>query len=169
MNMLTGFSGNANEQVFYSNAGILGMEGSLGEKMQATAQIFPGGQSGFNEGEWKMVNRPIDMGFFKVDNFVLEFVPSGTKFVGGLARKSQEGVQGIEGVFMPGSIQAVGTGNVFTNKSCPAGSIDEGLVCKFPERWEECEYGEVDMGFTCQSGDKFRQKKMIPSKIMPKY
>jgi hypothetical protein len=167
MNMLTGFSGNANEQSFFGSASI-SKDGKY-EAIMETQQIFPNGQTGLNEGEWVMVNKPIDMGFFKMDNFVLEFVPSGKKAVAQLGRKPEEGVQGMEGVFMPGSIQAVGTGNVFVNKSCPPGSTDDGLFCKFPDKWESCDFGEVDTGLTCQSGDKFRQKKYVVGKIMPKY
>ena len=183
MNMLTGVSGNANEQMFYGNAGVLGVGGSLG-KVEATAQIFPGGQMGYNEGEWKMVNRPINMGLFQIDNWVLEFEPSGTKSV---AKKSamdkiaSSGVDGVEGVLMAPSIQAVGVGNVFT-KPCPAGSVDDGLVCRFPDQWEECGAGEQDTGMMCQSGGQFdggfppkftplniRTKKLYPGKIIPKY
>jgi len=180
MNMLTGVSGNANEQIFYGNAAVAGVEGSLG-KVEATAQIFPGGQSGVNEGEWKLVNKPINIGFMNIDNWVLEFVPSGTKFVGQMAKKADAGISGVEGVLMAPSIQAVGTGNVF-NQPCPAGSIDDGITCRYPDKWEECGPGEQDTGMMCQSGGQFdggwppkytplnvRPKKLYPGKIVPKY
>jgi len=173
MNMLTGVSGNANEQMFY---------GKLAAPVAQTEQIFPGGQTGLQDGEWKMVNKPIQMGFLgNIDNWVLEFVPSGTKAVAKQAKSLEKGVDGVEGVFMPGSIQAVGTANVF-NKSCPAGSVDDGLFCRFPDQWEECGAGEQDTGMMCQSGGQFdggfppkftplniRTKKLYPGKIIPKY
>lgn len=190
MNMLTGFSGNANEQIFFGTATAIGGGGyeAQMEVMGPPPQLFPGGQTGLNQGEWKMVDRPLNMGFFgMVSNPVLEFVPSGPQAVARVAKQmavSKKASASVEeGVFMPDSIQAVGFGNVF-NKPCPAGSTDMGAVCQFPEQWEECGSGEVDTGLMCQSGGTFdnsnplfprftplsiRQKKLTPMKIMPKF
>lgn len=158
MNMLTGESfGVPSSQVFYSgNVEAVGLT--------APTAIFAGGETGRTNGEWKMVNRPMNIFGMTINNPVLEWVentPSaGFASTGGavvgvarlaktMAKKSEEGV------LIPGSIQQLGTGNVFS-RSCPAGSTSigatsEGETCKYPDEWESCGAGEMDTGMFCQT------------------
>lgn len=164
--MLTGDFGMPSGQMFFSqNVAKVGME--------APQAIFPNGETGKTNGEWKLVNKPINMGIFgNIDNYVMEWVD--TKPAVGVAMAVGSGV---EGVLVQESIKQVATGNIFTNQ-CPAGTTDFGVSCKYPDEWESCNADETDSGMLCQtpitinngifSGGNVRAKQFRVGKIVPK-
>jgi hypothetical protein len=196
MNMLTGESfGVPSSQVFYSgNVEAVGLT--------APKAIFAGGETGRTNGEWKMVNRPMNLFGMTINNPVLEWVETpaagfatmgsgvamGSGFGsmdGGVAMSSGGAVVGVarlaktamtkkseEGVLIPGSIQQLGTGNVF-NRSCPPGSTSigatsEGETCKYPDEWETCGEGEMDTGIFCQVPMRFENGNMTGGNVRAK-
>jgi hypothetical protein len=142
-NILTGSFGNANEQVFYGNAGA--------EKMDSAQMIFPNGAKGtIGGGEFVTVTKYMT-GLFgeQYPYTTVEFVPNKVVAIkraderiadniaydgDGSAMKTGLGfIGGNVGVAGEAKPMAGGWGfGQMQQKSCPAGWRDDGLMCSEP-------------------------------------
>ena len=183
-NLLTGSFGNANEQVFYGDAGS--------GKMESAQMIFPnGGVGSIGGGEFVTTTKYIT-GLFgvQIPYVVTEFVPNKISS-GEIKRANDKVVDNIayapdqisdmvvgdgsvmkSGVGMIGGGPVAQSGGIFGGaikpKECPAGWIDNGMTCMEPLTWGGCG-NDRDDGLMCWGSGGPYPKKMQGGSVMSKF
>lgn len=144
-NILTGTSGNANEQVFY---------GKSDENLSQPTMVFPNGQKGtVGGGEYKVVTKyygdPV-FGMFKIPYTSVEYVPNAIPTIKSANEKVNENIGAKEQEQSIKEEKAME--KLFdTLATCKIGYIDDGLTCRKPLSLAPCKAGDNDAGSMCIS------------------